>query len=130
MKTSSTFSSLVYRHFVLVFLVLLVVNCSSDDTAANTPEEEETEGGEILPEDRLPLIAISTNGNQIVESIPSKKLFNRAKASENRVVRVPVLGTYIWPNNFVGNTHQQELDYMTNWIDDCLQWMNQEIENL
>ena len=130
MKIPSTFCTLVYRYVAFVLLSLLVVNCSSDDTAANTPEEEDTEGGEILQEVRLPLIAISTNGNQIVVSIPSKKLFNRAKASENRLVKWPVLGTYIWANNFVGNTHQQELDYMTDWIDNRLQWMDREIENL
>ena len=67
MKISSIFYALVCRNLAFVLLSLLFINCSSDDTTATTPEEEETEGTEILPEDRLPLIAISTNGNQIVD---------------------------------------------------------------
>jgi len=36
----------------------------------------------------------------------------------------------VWPNNFVGNSYEEELGYMTNWIEDRLQWMDTEIEGL
>jgi hypothetical protein len=36
----------------------------------------------------------------------------------------PILGTYVWPNNFIGNTYQEEIDYMKTWIDDRLTWMD------
>ncbi len=42
----------------------------------------------------------------------------------------PVLGTYVWPNNFVGSSYDQELDYLTNWIKDRLVWLDTEINQL
>lgn len=41
-----------------------------------------------------------------------------------------VLGTYIWPNNFVGNSYDEELTYLNNWIDDRLAWLDSEISSL
>ncbi len=49
-------------------LSLFLFNCSSNDTSSiQQEEEEEQEETVIPPEDRLPLVAISTNGNQIVD---------------------------------------------------------------
>lgn len=42
----------------------------------------------------------------------------------------PVLGTYIWPNNFVGNTYAEEVGYLNSWLQDRLLWLDSEIENL
>ena len=39
-----------------------------------------------------------------------------------------VLGTYVWPNNFVGQTYNQEIDYLKSWISDRLLWMDTAIE--
>lgn len=36
----------------------------------------------------------------------------------------PVLGTYVWPNNFVGNTYNAEVNYLKDWISDRLEWMD------
>jgi hypothetical protein len=36
----------------------------------------------------------------------------------------PILGTYVWPNNFVGNTFQEEIDYLKTWISNRLIWMD------
>lgn len=41
--------------------------------------------------------------------------------------RWPILGTYVWPNNFIGISYQQEIDYMKNWILDRLQWLDANI---
>ena len=41
-----------------------------------------------------------------------------------------VLGTYVWPNNYVGNTYEEELGYLENWIAARLTWMDAAIENL
>lgn len=38
--------------------------------------------------------------------------------------RWPVLGVYVWPNNYVGNTFSDEEWYLRNWIDDRLEWLN------
>ncbi|MFZ1518680.1 MAG: CotH kinase family protein [Ignavibacteriaceae bacterium] len=36
----------------------------------------------------------------------------------------PVIGVRVWPNYFVGQTYQQEIDYLKNWISFRLNWMN------
>jgi len=36
----------------------------------------------------------------------------------------PVLGTYLWPNNFVGNTYEEEIAYLKTWITDRASWMD------
>ncbi|MEP6647669.1 MAG: CotH kinase family protein [Saprospiraceae bacterium] len=41
--------------------------------------------------------------------------------------RWPVLGIYVWPNNFIGQTFQEEVDYMKNWITGRLAWMDENL---
>jgi hypothetical protein len=36
----------------------------------------------------------------------------------------PILGTYVWPNNFIGQTYQEEIDYMKSWTIGRLAWMD------
>jgi hypothetical protein len=36
----------------------------------------------------------------------------------------PILGVYVWPNNFVGDTFQEEIDYLKEWITGRLTWMD------
>ncbi len=38
--------------------------------------------------------------------------------------RWPILGTYVWPNNFIGNTYQEEINYLKTWITNRLAWMD------
>jgi len=37
------------------------------------------------------------------------------------------LGMYVWPNWFVGNRYKEEVDWMTNWLKQRLQWMDQQL---
>ncbi len=41
-----------------------------------------------------------------------------------------ILGENIWPNNFVGNTYQEEIDFLKEWFENRLMWMDANIENL
>lgn len=36
----------------------------------------------------------------------------------------PVLGVYVWPNPFVGQTYAEEISYLKSWIHDRLLWMD------
>jgi hypothetical protein len=36
----------------------------------------------------------------------------------------PVLGTYVWPNEFIGQDYEEELDYLKTWLTDRLEWMD------
>ena len=44
--------------------------------------------------------------------------------------RWPVLGEYVWPNNYVGPTHASEIEYLKDWIRARLNWMDGAIGNL
>ncbi len=41
--------------------------------------------------------------------------------------RWKTLGTWVWPNWYVGNTWQQEVDWMTNWLKQRLVWMDSQL---
>lgn len=36
----------------------------------------------------------------------------------------PVLGQYVWPNYYVGNTFQQEVDWLKSWISQRMSWLD------
>lgn len=36
----------------------------------------------------------------------------------------PILGNYVWPNNFIGQTYQEEIAYLKNWISNRTAWMD------
>ncbi len=39
--------------------------------------------------------------------------------------RWPILGTNIWPNAFVGDTYQEEIQYLKTWLSNRLDWMDE-----
>jgi hypothetical protein len=42
--------------------------------------------------------------------------------------KYPVLGQYVWPNYFVGNTYGEEIGYLKRWITERLAWMDSATE--
>ncbi|MBN4072772.1 CotH kinase family protein [Crocinitomix catalasitica] len=38
--------------------------------------------------------------------------------------RWPILSTYVWPNNFIGSTYAEEMDYLKSWTTARLAWMD------
>jgi len=42
----------------------------------------------------------------------------------------PVLGTYVWPNNFIGDSHDEEVSYMKDWTSERLTWLDNSISGL
>ena len=48
-------------------------------------------------------------------------------ASVRDHVRWPRLGQYIWPNAFVGDTYEEEIGFMRDWIDGRLDWLDENI---
>jgi len=41
-----------------------------------------------------------------------------------------ILGVDVHPNNFVGNTHEEEIEYLKSWLKDRLTWLDSTIEGL
>jgi len=52
-----------------------------------------------------------------------------ADAQNRNFQRWPVIGSYVWPNNFVGSTYREEIDYMKNWIHERAAWLDQQFSN-
>jgi hypothetical protein len=38
--------------------------------------------------------------------------------------RWPIIGQYVWPNYFIGNSYQEEVDFLKAWILNRLNWMD------
>ena len=49
---------------------------------------------------------------------------------KNNFEKWPVLGQYVWPNNFIGETYDEEKDYLITWINNRLSWLDTEISGL
>ncbi len=52
------------------------------------------------------------------------------EAQQRNFQKWQILGEYVWPNNFVGQTYQQEFDYLKNWITKRLIWMDTNISQI
>lgn len=45
-------------------------------------------------------------------------------AQQRNYSRWPILGTYVWPNQYVGATYTDELNFLKTWIQQRLNWMD------
>jgi len=50
------------------------------------------------------------------------------EAGERNFQLWPVIGEYVWPNYFVGETWQEEIDFLRDWVIDRLDWIDDNIE--
>lgn len=48
-------------------------------------------------------------------------------AIDRNYERWPILGEYVWPNYFVGDTYEEELDYFTGFLFDRVEWLDANI---
>lgn len=63
------------------------------------------------------------NTQTILNSIDS--LATKLEAPQQRNYQIwPILGTYIWPNAYVGQTYQDEIDFLKQWLTNRLNWMD------
>ncbi len=52
------------------------------------------------------------------------------EAQQRNFQRWDVLGEYIWPNNYVGDTYADEINYFKTWVIDRLNWLDVNIPKL
>ncbi len=57
-------------------------------------------------------------------------LMNKAGAIETNFETWSVLGVYVWPNIFIGDTYDDEMGYIKNWITDRTSWLDDGINGL
>ena len=48
-------------------------------------------------------------------------------AQERNFQKWDVLGSYVWPNYYIGNTYQEEIDNLKTWIESRLIWIDNNI---
>jgi hypothetical protein len=60
----------------------------------------------------------------------SRTELEEAGALARNFDRWQVLGTYVWPNFYVGQTYDEEYEYLRQWIADRLTWMDAAIDAL
>jgi hypothetical protein len=41
--------------------------------------------------------------------------------------RWPILGSYVWPNAFIGNSYPEEIEYLKDWLQDRVNWIDIEL---
>lgn len=79
----------------------------------------------------LSLRSNELSNNAILNRIAGyESLLEESGSSAENFEVWPVLGIYIWPNNFIGQNYDQELGYFTNWIESRLSWLDAEISAL
>jgi len=50
------------------------------------------------------------------------------EAQTRNFTKWPILGTYVWPNYYVGNTYQEELAYLKQWIAARATWLDAQLK--
>lgn len=50
-----------------------------------------------------------------------------ADAQKRNFQKWPILGKYEWPNSFVGQTYEQEVDYLRSWVSQRLAWLDAQL---
>ena len=54
-------------------------------------------------------------------------LFESSGSVEANFRRWQILGEYVWPNEFIGGSYLEEINYLKDWISNRLVWMDGEI---
>lgn len=53
---------------------------------------------------------------------------SRLNESQNWNYQIwPTMGSYVWPNSFVGANYQEEIDFMKSWIEQRMAWLDANI---
>ncbi len=66
---------------------------------------------------------------QLMQDI-DKQVEDLGLAVDRNFTRWQILGEYVWPNNFIGNSYPNEIDYLKNWLLKRAEWIDNNIESL
>ncbi|SHJ69560.1 Por secretion system C-terminal sorting domain-containing protein [Tangfeifania diversioriginum] len=62
--------------------------------------------------------------NQRIFEVADSLVQAMGSADDRNFNRWPVLGQYVWPNYYVGTSHQDEVNWLKNWLEDRLWWLD------
>ncbi len=66
----------------------------------------------------------SVLSSENLHAIVDSSLIVMGESVSRNFQRWPILGTYVWPNSFVGQTYSEEEWFLRNWMDDRIEWMD------
>jgi hypothetical protein len=46
------------------------------------------------------------------------------EGQQRNFVRWPIIGTYVWPNNYIGASYTDEINYLKGWVINRSEWMD------
>jgi spore coat protein CotH len=52
------------------------------------------------------------------------------EAQERNFTVWPILGQYVWPNFFIGDTWEEEIEHLKEWTQGRVEWIDKNVENL
>ena len=62
--------------------------------------------------------------DQVIDSLTTML----ADAQQRNFNAFPVLNQYVWANNYVGGSYENEINYLKNWIFDRMEWMDSKLD--
>ena len=62
--------------------------------------------------------------SKILTYVDSVTSVLNVESQQRNFQKWPVLGKYVWPNYYVGQTFQQEVDWLKTWIEKRLAWLD------
>ncbi len=83
-------------------------------------------------------LALQDRWKSLRESIWTKELLcgmieekstSLTEAQQRNFQRWDILGNYVWPNAFIGETYAQEIEYLKTWLMDRVDWMDGAMED-
>ena len=69
-------------------------------------------------------ILSETRVDQVIDSLTTLL----ADAQQRNFSSFPILNEHIWPNNYVGGTYANEINYLKSWIFDRMAWMDTNLD--
>lgn len=73
----------------------------------------------------------SFSENSIITKIDNyNNILGKAGAIDANFKTWDILGTYVWPNNYIGATYNEEINYLKDWVRNRLNWMDGAIDSL
>jgi len=63
-----------------------------------------------------------------VESVIDSLTTRLADAQQRNFSAFPILNQYVWANNYVGGSYENEINYLKNWIFDRMEWMDSKLD--
>jgi len=67
--------------------------------------------------------------DEVVFAYIDSLVFSLQEPIRDNFRRWPVLGQYVWPNSFIGNTYEEEISFLKNWLYDRLHWIDDNIND-